>query len=376
MKEEQRQLLDEDTPALLSQLQDTGLEPTLRARLDTLRTIASKGANTRLYTLRSSSQVDPSGSNSSVRSLLLIQSRTVLVRLVQTTQEILLKAVQEPLATPMLVYSSLPVWTWVEPNQTDEGVSIPSFSLSPTETVAGLGEALLDLPRALEVYAQDPALAFGIHALPHLNLVVPDTTIITSTTTSSSSITFNNGPTANTDASQAPNRPRTHERRTSLLITPPPPGATPSQQQEQQQQQQQPPDPVLGPGEVLSLWLLSILRSFLARLTGEILPGLPRLSPHGTKQLATDLDYLESILAVLNYVQLATDELDAWRRAVSLEEQTFKVLASGASGADDGPGGHHAPGEVLIELRKTRAFAQVGRLRGYRVVGISDSKTS
>jgi len=166
-------------------------------------------------------------------------------------------------------------------------LQVPSFSLSPSDTVQRVAEGLLNLPRLFEVYADDDALAFSLHSLPHV-----DGELLKSFP----------------EASESPPVP-SHLRRTSLAVRP----------------------TVLAPETVTSAWLSSLGQSILSHLTMKVLPEIRVLSEAGAAQLTSDLGYLSNIVRALN---VECEALERWKECVSLNDEEGRIKVGEGSGDD------------------------------------------
>ncbi|KAJ7647160.1 Golgi complex component 7-domain-containing protein [Roridomyces roridus] len=160
-----------------------------------------------------------------------------------------------PLRKRLASYASSPLWTAAGDPKAKRAITanelhVPTFSLSPS---------LLNLPQLFEVYADDDALSFSLHTLPHVD---PDQS------------TVGDGVT-----------PPGHKRRQSLAAP-------------------KPPAP-LDPGLVSSAWLSSLGHALLSYLTTTILPNIQTLSPAGAAQLSCDLGHLATIVGALNWKEYA-----------------------------------------------------------------------
>lgn len=71
-----------------------------------------------------------------------------------------------PLKSQLTSYPSLPIWSQPDKAPRRGELQVPTFSLSPTDTIARVSEGLLNLLRVFEVYAADDSLAFSIETLP------------------------------------------------------------------------------------------------------------------------------------------------------------------------------------------------------------------
>ncbi|KAJ6625462.1 Golgi complex component 7-domain-containing protein [Mycena sp. CBHHK59/15] len=161
------------------------------------------------------------------------------------------------------------------------------FSLSPSETVHKISEGLLNLPRLFDVYADDDALSFSLHTLPHID---PDLLKL-----------------LREQSSPDPNTAPGHKRRQSLTA----PKLTPA-----------PMDPEL----VSSTWLSSLGHTLLTHLTTSVLPNISTLSAAGAAQLASDLGYLSTIIRAIN---VEFEDLDKWREYADLDDEEGKKRMAG-----------------------------------------------
>jgi len=234
----------------------------------------------------------------------------------RTTQLFLHETILAPLLSHLSDYASLPCWTTSTDRPGGKGafdLSIPTFSLSPTETISRVGEGLFNLPRLFEVYAQDDALAYSIETLPFVDLEAlkslqhPEPPPMLRQTSSSG-----HRPTLS-DANSSGTR--STPQRTSISQLPPPPPTTIP----------------LSAETVIATWLSSLTLSILSHLTTSILPSLTRLSKHGSLQLVSDLDYISNVARALDVE--SPDELESWREAVAMEEKTLRE-----SGGDENEG--------------------------------------
>ena len=105
---------------------------------------------------------------------LLPKARMATTEFTRATQFFLHDTILAPLVAHLAEYATLPVWsTTADQLPGSKGafdLSIPTFSLSPTETISRVGEGLFNLPRLFEVYADDDALAFSIETLPFVDV--------------------------------------------------------------------------------------------------------------------------------------------------------------------------------------------------------------
>ncbi|KAG6831695.1 hypothetical protein H0H92_008338 [Tricholoma furcatifolium] len=251
---------------------------------------------------------------------LLVEGRKAVFTFANSCQVALQGTILSPLRKYLASYASLSLWNApgnpkAKRTMTANDLSMPNFSLSPSDTVQRVAEGLLNLPRLFEVYADDDALAFSLHTLPHVD---PETL----------------KGLLEQISSDAPPQP-THMRRASLSVV------------------KQAP---LDPDAVSSAWLASLGRSLLEHLTTSILPSIPTLSPSGAAQLASDLEYLSNIVRAIN---VEFPELDRWRDLVSLDDDEGKQRLLEADNID-----HvlRVVARLLYELHRMASASGIGKL--------------
>ena len=210
----------------------------------------------------------------------LIETRRAVFTFANSCQLSLQRTILSPLRKHLASYASSPLWSesgGSRSRQTSSDLQIPTFSLSPSESIQRVAEGLLNLPRLFEIYADDDALAFSLHTLPHIDVEALKSL-----------------------SSQTPlESPHlTHMRRTSLSVLPKP----------------APTDPET----VSSAWLASLGHGLLIHFTTDILPGIPALSKAGTAQLTSDIEYLENIVHAIN---VDFPELKQWKEALELSDE-------------------------------------------------------
>ncbi|KAF8328554.1 Golgi complex component 7-domain-containing protein [Cantharellus anzutake] len=222
-------------------------------------------------------------------------------------QHVILK----PLHAHLSTYASAPAWSSTE-SKTERGafdLQIPSFSLSPTQTVQHVAEGLLNLPRLFEVYGDDDALAFSIETLPFVN--EESLKYMMHAENSQTGV-----PPSPTD-----DRPASHSRRASMTLSVPARRLSSTSlslaSNASAAELHQPPPASLSPEMVTSTWLHSLTLSLLTHLTSTILPSIPQLSSQGAAQLSSDLAYLSNIIRALN---VEFEELDQWRDILDMKE--------------------------------------------------------
>ena len=199
-------------------------------------------------------------------------AREALTFFTRASQLFLQEIILSPLRSQLDGYPSLPIWSQPEKTQRRGELQIPSFSLSPTDTISRVSEGLLNLLRVFEVHAADDALAYSLETLPFVD--------------------------AETLSEMTTARPK----------------AAPSGNG-------------LGNGHggagmnaesVLSTWISSLTLTLLSHLTKSSLPSIRALSPPGAAQLASDLGYLSNAVRALD---VEWEELERWREAVGVDSE-------------------------------------------------------
>lgn len=272
------------------------------------------------------SHSQPPPPSSSIPNSLLPKSRGATTEFTRATQLFLHETILAPLLAHFTEYLTLPVWTTTsEQRPGGKGafdLSIPTFSLSPTETISRVGEGLFNLPRLFEVYANDDALSFSIETLPFvdpeslhaLQVVVP----------------------LSSPPLGAPASPRPPGHRLSFseqVVLPgsvqwkPLPGGTttrlapplaPSSSSSSSVSMSRTPSfAPLSAETVIATWLSSLTLSVLSHLTVVVLPSITRLSRHGAAQLASDLSYIANVARALDVD--TPEDVESWREAVELD---------------------------------------------------------
>ncbi|KAI8986804.1 Golgi complex component 7-domain-containing protein [Trametes punicea] len=232
---------------------------------------------------------------------LLVGARNAISELAKTCQQALQDTILSPLHKYLSSYATSSLWSapgdpkakraLTGGNALSE-VQVPTFSLSPSSTMQHVAEGLLNLPRLFEVYADDDALAFSLETLPFVSAELlrsfAEPTPPADATLSSSGLS--------------------HSRRSpslSLKGSPAPVGMSPG------------PVQTLTPEAVSAAWLSSLGLSLVSRLTSEVLPRIPKLTPAGAAQLSSDLSYLSNIVMALN---VESPDLEKWREWVDMDD--------------------------------------------------------
>ncbi|KAF5370726.1 hypothetical protein D9758_001910 [Tetrapyrgos nigripes] len=226
---------------------------------------------------------------------LLTSARAAVSSFARTCQVSLQGTILSPLRKHLVSYASSSVWAAsADPRNRAAGANdlqVPTFSLSPTNTIQRVAEGLLNLPRLFEVYADDDALSFSLRTLPHLDpellKSIPEQTSLISELL-----------------------PPSHMRRQSMASVKP---------------------AVLDPETVSTAWLSSLGQSILVHLTSDVLPQINNLSSSGSAQLASDLAYLSPIFGALN---VESDELEKWKEYIGLDDEVGKSKLETADSPD------------------------------------------
>lgn len=204
------------------------------------------------------------------KSVAVTPAREALTTFTKEAQLFLQDIILTPLRAQLDTYPNLPIWSQPDKPNRRGDLQVPTFSLSPTDTLARVSEGLLNLLRVFEVYATDDALAFSIRTLPFVDGDLIEEMAQTVA-----------GSTSNGAAS-----------------------------------------PNMGAEAVLSTWVSSLSLSLLSRLTKTILPRIRQLTNGGAAQLASDLAYLSNAVRALD---VEWDELERWKDASGTEsEEEYK----------------------------------------------------
>ncbi|TFK20985.1 hypothetical protein FA15DRAFT_759046 [Coprinopsis marcescibilis] len=219
---------------------------------------------------------------------ILVQTRQSLSGFAQGCQVSMQKTILSPLRNHLSSYASASIWSSREDPQSAlaADLHIPTFSLSPSETVQRVAEGLLNLPRLFDIYADDDALGFSLQTLPHVDpeMLKPSEQHLD---VSSQGVGG-------------------HHRRASVVFKPAP----------------------VDPELVSSAWLLSLGHTLLSYLTTNVLPSISTLTSVGAAQLTSDLEYLSNIVRALN---VENETLEQWRGAVASDDEELKKEAQQSS---------------------------------------------
>lgn len=261
----------------------------------------------------------------------LPKSRFAATDLTRATQLFLHSTILAPLLAHLSDYATLPMWSTPDAQARGKGafdLSIPVFSLSPSDIMSKVGEGVFNLPRLFEVYANDVALGVSIETLPFVD-------------TDSLKALLYPAPPLTPLISSSPR----HLRRTSgdpdlASLSPSPSLTFPVLTI--------PTSPVqtttLSAETVISTWLSSLTLSLLSHLTTKVLPAIPTLSKSGAAQLAADLGYISNVARALDVE--AGEELDWWREATEIDEGGWRSRDADLGGKE--------------------LWAKIGKMRGWR----------
>ncbi|KAL4253669.1 Conserved oligomeric Golgi complex subunit 7 [Abortiporus biennis] len=260
---------------------------------------------------------------------LLVDARAAISNLASACQVALQDTILRPLRKRLSSYSSSSQWSSQGESKSRRGgnalsdIQIPTFSLSPSDTMQRVAEGLLNLPRLFEVYADDDALSFSLETLPFIRSELLKSLAEPLPTPNSA------GPTGGGV---------THTRRSpSLSLKATPPTTTNHSQSISITE--------FSPEAVSAVWLSSLSLSLLSHLTTEVLPSIRTLSSQGSSQLSSDLGYLSSIVMALN---VEYEDLDKWKEFVELDD------VGGRAKVKENP-----------ELKNDNVFVTVAKLRGW-----------
>lgn len=325
-----------------SMIRDARLDPLLQAVPGTCKgalvllwqsTLNSAQLNALVDSIEQHKQGSQSNGNSKTPPL-FVKARAASLDLTRAAQMFLHNTVLAPLLQALEQYHTLPVWSQnTESTQDSRGAAfdlhIPTFSLSPSETITHVGEGLFNLPGLFEVYAEDEALGFSVDTLPGLDSETiahlrrehgPSAGVgIGSVPLASPQTTMNrhghrmsivgneflpSGKALESPATSAPSRTSPGlSHHSSYSLSSPALGATREQQSTE----------ALSAEVVISTWLSSLTRSVLNHLVKESLPSIRYLSKHGEAQLVSDLAYITNVAKALD-VEL--EELESWKMAL------------------------------------------------------------
>lgn len=237
-----------------------------------------------------------------------------------------------PMFSALTHYGGLAHWSAATlPGQVanEYQLSMPSFSLGPTETMQSVGEGVLGLVRELESWIVDEGVAFGLGVLTTKTAPLSEADVAAAKKERRRTSMMPEASAATTaTSSQSPaTSPKEHRRRSSLMpigasgadSVSPQPMATSTSPLDMSPPHSRRDTSDGSPGvaaDMLPSYLALLLRLLTGQIAKAVLPHLPprsEISPAGWKQLEADVDYLERIIGAL-----AVDgaSLSGWRDAV------------------------------------------------------------
>ncbi len=245
--------------------------------------------------------------------------------LTRDSQLLLQHIILSPLRLLLSSYAGLPVWSQPDKVVRRGELHVPTFSLSPTDTITHVSEGLLNLLRLFEVYASDSGLSFSLETLPFID---------------QDALRELSGEEAELPAMDGSHRPLSSPG----ILAGGPAGLSSSPASPAAPASKEPP-----PELVLTSWVSSLALSLLSHLTKSVLPSIPPpLSTAGSAQLAADLAYLSNAISALD---VEWEELERWREG---SEVRSEVELRGKIGA-------------LGRREEAGVLRAVGRLRGWQL---------
>jgi hypothetical protein len=228
-----------------------------------------------------SSELQQLTSTSTVKQLQ--SARAAIGSLTRTAQRRLQAIILAPIISQLNTYPTLAVWAAPDKTAKRGELSVPTFSLSPTDIIVRVSEGLLNLLRVFEVYASDSSLSYSIETLPFVDPSLFEANAV-------------NGETEQTRADKLVSPTSLTHSTTSI-------------------------PQALAPETVLSTWISSLTLSLLAHFSSITLPSIRSLSKSGSKQLEADLDYLSNAVRALD---VEWEELEKWKEGVGMGVDELK----------------------------------------------------
>ncbi|KAJ9475607.1 Component of oligomeric Golgi complex 7 [Pseudozyma hubeiensis] len=302
--------------------------------------------------------------SSATDTSLLPLARASVLSIATTIQSFQQDLVLSQFLPELELYPSLSIWTSNKhPSIVNEyDLAMPKFSLSPTEAMARIGEAMLNLPRLLEGYADEVLLFCLYEGKEEIKEKGSQEEAARLDEKSHARHATTVG--GVTSASGAAERSSMHRQAFSTTVVPSDPSISntgPAAEGDESE------------AGVLSQYLRSLLTLFLTRFLTTVLPSLPRLSEIGAAQLAADLDYLGNIASVI-YAE-SEMMLRFWKKATELSgdegravvaEYVVGVNGRNGSGLGQRKGGLEGWSDSQVEaMARSEAFRTVARLRGW-----------
>jgi hypothetical protein len=359
-------------------------------------------------------------------SLSLFQSfRSALLNHVQSIHRHLTDMILSPLMPNLQNYATLPFWSAsrLPGSVNDYDLNIPSFSLGPTEEMSRIGEALLDLPRLLEVWSDRGPFMWAVQGLAFapdkVRTIYEESSIANedgisdlfsvpqssqsvsspkrdkrmSMHTAASTAVSTTSPNAEKRAAMGNGNHR-HTPSVASIATLPTRGeqgrareevlhSNPARHSEAMQ--------TVTPQLALQSYLTSICLTLVSHLVSLVLPSISQITGPGASQLAADVEYLLTILSALNITPHTDGEddeeeshkdealllirsLEAWKDVCKLKDQDGRRLrhlvrtgqASRGTGLEGAAvAGFEGSEDRLRSLLSTQAFDMIARMRGW-----------
>ncbi|EIW68539.1 hypothetical protein TREMEDRAFT_69058 [Tremella mesenterica DSM 1558] len=265
------------------------------------------------------------------------RARESLKSLTSSSQLFLQSIILSPLLSLLSDYPELPIWSQADKIPRRGELQIPSFSLSPTDTIARVSEGLLNLLRVFEVYAGDNGLSYSLETLPFVdltNLMEEEEEVIGDVLDEEAFRKRSNSISGSTEISPTLGQIGTSNGTTNVgketgKITPT--GLVKGEGKKE-----------LSSESIISTWISSLALSFLSHLTTNVLPKIKSLSTHGANQMGSDLGYLSNAVRALD---VEWEELERWKEVIGLDEVGWRELTGGEG--------------------KEEVWLKVGKMRGW-----------
>lgn len=303
--------------------------------------------------------------SSSLSTYPLESARSAHTSLTRTSQKRLQSIILAPLLAQLSSYPALPIWSSPEKPLRKGELAIPTFSLSPTDTVVQVSEGLLNLLRVFEVYAGDSSLGYSIETLPFIDANLLQAMVQELQGEKEEEVAAERGKklVSNPASPSTPlnDLPPSHSLAGHVHSnTNANANGNGNGNGNDNSNGHAPPREVnsksisLPPETVLSTWLTSLSLTLLSHFTSSTLPSISTLTTPGAKQLSSDLAYLSNAVRALD---VEWEEMEWWRAAVDLgDEEAWRM---GMKEKEKGGGNGSGKERVVWE--------KVGRMRGWQV---------
>ncbi|RXK39608.1 hypothetical protein M231_03110 [Tremella mesenterica] len=310
---------------------------------------------------RHSISISPQDIQSTVTShsthiISLIGARESLKSLTSSSQLFLQSIILSPLLSLLSDYPELPIWSQADKIPRRGELQIPSFSLSPTDTIARVSEGLLNLLRVFEVYAGDNGLSYSLETLPFVdltNLMEEEEEVIGDVLDEEAFRKRSNSISGSTEISPTLGQIGTSNGTTNVgketgKITPT--GLVKGEGKKE-----------LSSESIISTWISSLALSFLSHLTTNVLPKIKSLSTHGANQMGSDLGYLSNAVRALD---VEWEELEKWKEIIGLDETGWREFNGGDVEVKEGKVSTATEDKISGE-GKEEVWLKVGKMRGW-----------